>query len=303
MNGGISKMIYSKLIEWMKLYYYRLSILYHVLLISCVGIIVVKQGTIIEMYGLTQKIMTYSLDYDLFRELKLSKEVITEVKAEWNKNPDKDMVEYLTYLMFARGYDLQNNSNINKEMVFQELQQMNRSEVFEELYGYYNSILSDIKYFPIPEQKEKTERIAFDNSWNAARTFGGNRKHEGTDIMTSNNVRGFFPVISVSDGIVEKIGWLNQGGNRVGVRAPGGAYFYYAHMYNYAPGITEGSQVIAGQLLGFMGDSGYGEEGTIGEFDVHLHFGIYINSKEGEMSVNPYWILKYLEDYKLTYTY
>jgi len=44
-----------------------------------------------------------------------------------------------------------------------------------------------------------------------------------------------------------------------------------------------------------MGDTGYGEEGTKGMFDVHLHLGIYVNSGDQEISVNPYWILKMLE--------
>lgn len=39
--------------------------------------------------------------------------------------------------------------------------------------------------------------------------------------------------------------------------------------------IKEGDQVQAGEMLGFMGDSGYGEEGTTGQFPVHLHLGIY----------------------------
>ena len=49
-------------------------------------------------------------------------------------------------------------------------------------------------------------------------------------------------------------------------------------------------------MLGYMGDSGYGEEGTVGQFAVHLHFGIYIQTADGqEVSVDPYWILKGLE--------
>ena len=48
-----------------------------------------------------------------------------------------------------------------------------------------------------------------------------------------------------------------------------------------------------------MGDSGYGEEGTIGKFDVHLHFGIYLpmdgNGSEQEISVNPYEVLRAVE--------
>ena len=61
----------------------------------------------------------------------------------------------------------------------------------------------------------------------------------------------------------------------------------------------------AGELLGFMGDSGYGEqEGTIGQFAVHLHVGIYVEGNQGEeVSVNPYWVLKWLEKRRLRYGY
>lgn len=54
-----------------------------------------------------------------------------------------------------------------------------------------------------------------------------------------------------------------------------------------------------------MGDTGYGKtEGTTGNFDVHLHLGIYIKTDHmEEMSVNPYWILRYLEKRRLTFTY
>ena len=45
-----------------------------------------------------------------------------------------------------------------------------------------------------------------------------------------------------------------------------------------------------------MGDTGYGEEGTSGKFAVHLHLGIYIRTEHTEeLSVNPYWILRFLE--------
>ena len=56
-----------------------------------------------------------------------------------------------------------------------------------------------------------------------------------------------------------------------------------------------GDKVKAGQIIGTMGDSGYGSEGTVGKFPVHLHFGVYLDIDGEEQSVNPYWILKYLE--------
>jgi len=54
--------------------------------------------------------------------------------------------------------------------------------------------------------------------------------------------------------------------------------------------------VEAGQILGFMGNTGYGEEGTSGKFPVHLHLGIYVNPKgKEELSVNPYYVLRAME--------
>ena len=64
-----------------------------------------------------------------------------------------------------------------------------------------------------------------------------------------------------------------------------GRIFYYAHLDSYA-NLKVGDQVKAGQLLGFMGDTGYGEAGTKGMFPVHLHLGIYIYPDGTEMSIN-----------------
>jgi murein DD-endopeptidase MepM/ murein hydrolase activator NlpD len=109
--------------------------------------------------------------------------------------------------------------------------------------------------------------------------------------MTSNNKAGYFPVISVCDGVVDKIGWLELGGCRVGILSESGVYYYYAHLDSYAYDIKEGEKVVAGQLLGFMGDTGYGKEGTKGKFDVHLHFGIYLIYDNSEYPINPYEFL------------
>ena len=59
----------------------------------------------------------------------------------------------------------------------------------------------------------------------------------------------------------------------------------------------------AGDVIGFMGDTGYGEEGTKGKFPVHLHVGIYVYPNGQEMSVNPYWVMRYLEQHKLKYSF
>ena len=80
------------------------------------------------------------------------------------------------------------------------------------------------------------------------------------------------------------------------------AYFYYAHLDSYAE-LEKGDPVKAGDLLGYMGDSGYGEEGTTGEFPVHLHLGIYLKEGTEEISVNPYPVLRYAENARIKCVY
>lgn len=59
---------------------------------------------------------------------------------------------------------------------------------------------------------------------------------------------------------------------------------------------------MAGQLLGFAGDSGYSNiEGTVGNFPVHLHVGIYYDVEGQETAVDPYPFLRSLEAMSITY--
>ncbi|MCM1257199.1 MAG: M23 family metallopeptidase [Roseburia sp.] len=166
-------------------------------------------------------------------------------------------------------------------------------------------IRQDMVYFPVPESSFDPSgyQVSFVDSYGSARNFGGDRVHEGCDLMPSVDKRGHYPVVSISDGVVEKIGWLKLGGYRIGVRSPHGVYFYYAHLNDYVRDFAVGDTIKAGEVLGFMGDSGYGEEeGTTGMFPVHLHLGIYLNNQDGrEESQNPYPFLLDLEKEKLKF--
>ena len=167
------------------------------------------------------------------------------------------------------------------------------------LWNLYRAVWEDIRFFPVA-----AEDISFENTWMASRDYGGKRFHEGTDLFGEKNLAGYYPVISMTDGTVEKTGWLPLGGCRIGVRSPSGGYFYYAHLSSYAEGLSEGGEVEAGDILGYMGNTGYGPEGTSGKFPVHLHLGIYISTPyQEEMSVNPYWALKIFEKKIRKYTY
>lgn len=176
----------------------------------------------------------------------------------------------------------------------------------EYIYGDYlfDNRFDDALIFPVAVSYEE-EEFYYTDSYGAARTYGGDRLHEGCDIMTPDNVRGRYPVISVCDGVVENIGWLELGGYRIGIRSENDVYYYYAHLYSYADGIKEGDVVKAGDIIGFVGDSGYSKvEGTVGNFDVHLHFGIYVRDEQGsDKAINPYPLLKKLEKRKRIYSF
>ena len=158
-------------------------------------------------------------------------------------------------------------------------------------------------YFPIPlSSADRSLQISYTDSWMKERSYKGVSGHEGTDLMASCNERGVYPVLSICDGVVTNLGWLEKGGYRIGITSDSGTYYYYAHLDSYG-NLKEGERVRAGELLGYMGDSGYGPEGTTGKFDVHLHLGIYLYRDGTEISLNPYYLLRHLEKHKLIYSY
>lgn len=160
----------------------------------------------------------------------------------------------------------------------------------------YHKIFDNIECFPVESLKsDDCERYNYSDSFLAERTYGGNRQHMGTDIMDSGNEGGYFNIVSMTDGTIVNMGWLELGGYRIGIRSSSGAYFYYAHMYDYAKDLQEGDLIKAGQLLGHMGSTGYGPEGTDNQFDVHLHMGISLDMDGEEFWINPYAILKMLD--------
>lgn len=171
----------------------------------------------------------------------------------------------------------------------------NRKNDYDDFFAaQFEDAWSDMNCFPV--EKSYIQDTSYVDSWYGERTFGGERRHEGTDIMSIPNVSGEIPVLSMTEGRVKNIGWLKLGGWRIGIESEEGIYYYYAHLHSYAANLKQGDLVYAGQLLGFMGDSGYGEEGTTGMFDVHLHVGVYFYDASGrEISMNPYPFLQEMQ--------
>lgn len=278
----------------------RKVIIFYSILSITVATVVGSTLNKIDLHMVVNQVKAQGIDYDAFRDMNLPVKVIALIKKDPNllsksKKLKWDSIDSLTLSMLLNQYDLKESSSISKRNANYLLQYLSYNENFQELKEYYNSILKDIEYFPVENKSNGESFVTFGDSWNAYRSYGGNRRHEGTDLMPEENIRGYYSVISMTDGIVEKLGWLEQGGYRIGIRGNAGAYYYYAHLESYAPDLKLGDTIVAGQFLGYMGDSGYGTEGTTGMFDVHLHIGIYVEAAFGELSINPYNILRYLE--------
>lgn len=243
---------------------------------------------------------------ELFRAQRISDKAMDRV-AELCEEEDVFVAEMLGAYMAVNNMKLEDKTVITKkqyENIHRYLLKYYKKD-YEELVDLYSKIWQDAQFFPVPESDlNKQAKVSFENSWMYERSYGGKRGHEGTDIMASINERGYYPIVSMTNGVIEKIGWLEKGGYRIGIRSSQGGYYYYAHLSEYAQDFQIGEEIQAGQLIGYMGDSGYGPEGTVGQFAVHLHVGIYFDGEDGrEISVNPYPLLRYLEKKKLQYDY
>lgn len=117
------------------------------------------------------------------------------------------------------------------------------------------------------------------------------RAHEGVDVFAAKGT----PIYSASDGKIVNIGWNQYGGWRLTVQVDSGTAFYYAHMSRYADGMAKGGTVKKGQLIGYVGSTGYGPEGTEGQFVPHLHFGIYKTNVSPWKAIDPYVNLTWWE--------
>ena len=260
----------------------------------------------------TNQLFTLNITNDRFKQLNIT--CTTEEISTYAESigADKGELMIVCECMFDGDISSANISSINKSSFVRIRNYLKKEQpqLFNLEKNTYNGLLADIKYFPVPRSNKRKEWVNYVNSWNYERTYKGNRTHEGTDVMGDINKDGIYPVVSVSDGYVSNIGWLELGGWRIGITSPSGIYYYYAHLDSYAKEYKEGDVIRAGDIIGYMGSTGYSKvEGTKNKFPVHLHFGIYITPDPDiaadyeEIALNPYNILKINENNTLIYSY
>lgn len=274
--------------------------IYNRLLLVCLSSLFVAIG-IHEVIGQSRysRLHEHVLESDGFRRQTLDEKMQNFIQT--TEDPGK----FLGLYWLETGFGQEKYTGAYTEDAFFQLEKVwGMKKEWQDYLKGCEAVWNDLKYFPVPEASGGLDaQVSFEDSWMYERNYGGKRGHEGTDIMPSIDESGLYPVVSMTDGVVLHKGWLEQGGYRIGITAPGGGYFYYAHLDSYAD-VEIGDAVKAGDLLGFMGDTGYSKvEGTTGNFPVHLHVGIYLVQGEKEISVNPYPALCYLEGRKIKCRY
>lgn len=114
------------------------------------------------------------------------------------------------------------------------------------------------------EERARNARVcpapsaSFIDSWGDSRS--GGRGHEGTDMMASAGD----PIYAVRSGTIETDSGGN-GGNSIYLTDADGDTYYYAH--NAENLVSDGEQVLAGELIARVGSSGNASAGA-----PHLHF-------------------------------
>lgn len=139
---------------------------------------------------------------------------------------------------------------------------------------------------------QEVNRTTFSDTWGARRS--GGRRHKGTDLMADKMTE----VYAFADGVVATVGSSRRPGRYLIIEHADGWDTYYIHLNNdtpgtddgsadwdltVAPGIAEGAEVKAGQLIAWVGDSGNAEGSG-----AHTHFELL----QGGRNVNPYHELR-----------
>lgn len=133
------------------------------------------------------------------------------------------------------------------------------------------------------------------DDFGVSRTYGYRRNHLGHDMMGQVGT----PVIAVESGYVAELGWNQYGGWRVGINSfDGRRYYYYAHLRQdrpYSEDLKKGDVVQAGDVIGYIGRTGYSREENVNNIDeYHLHFGLQLIFDESQRDGNnEIWVSGY----------
>ncbi|TFE24286.1 M23 family metallopeptidase [Cohnella luojiensis] len=200
-----------------------------------------------------------------------------------DRGKDEDLLYSVVTQALKRG-STEEDFSIGLWEYYYNTRAVQRVMQFAKMYKHFDRLDLSDHAFPLPLKST----YSFRSTWGNSRGWGGKRIHEGTDIFAGYGV----PVRSTCYGIVEVKGWNPYGGWRMGIRDINNMYHYYAHLSGYDKKLKAGDIVRPGQVIGWVGSSGYGRPGTQGKFPPHLHYGIYRDRGLVEWAFDPYPMLR-----------
>lgn len=218
-------------------------------------------------------------------------------------------VDLLAYLGATYGGDFKHYKSADLDALVKQLQTKSIGQLTEGMkyFSYYREAYGAVlggllgKYRENGEEKygltgyspiAKTFPYSDSDDFGARRTYGYTRPHLGHDMMAATGT----PVVAAESGVVEALGWNQYGGWRIGIRSfDAKRYYYYAHLRQnrpYAEGLSLGKTVKAGDVIGYVGRTGYSSKENVNNIQVsHLHFGLELIFDESQKECdNEIWV-------------
>lgn len=250
----------------------------------------------------------------------------SEIKYNW--------IELLAYLACKNGGNFKNFSQNDLDKLLQQIKNgKNIKEITENMkyydyyYESYYAVLGNfIGNYSIEVENEdgttyfkdkygikaflpiaKNYTFSHYDDFGASRSYGFKRSHLGNDLMGNIGT----PIIAVESGTIEHLGWNQYGGWRVGIRSlDKKRYYYYAHLrkdHPFVNGLVEGATVTAGDVIGYLGMTGYSIKQNVNNINVpHLHFGMQLIFDESQVEgnneiwIDVYHIIEFLKQNRST---
>ncbi len=282
----------------------------HLFLLSCVilGLFSVAIGGF--NYGLFQKRQSVSAEKELQTQMEKEVQQLTEAKHQVESelaavnaemNDIREMIKKIQEALGILGQG--GESNITASPGEFEPQQTDISgftdaapdthaqqkltpsilkEELQALHDYINAYQQQLLGYPlvlpVKLQQENGERHAFWYSshfgWRTHPLTKNREFHQGLDIKTRAGV----PVIAAADGTVVTVGKKGYLGNTIELTHEASGYkTLYAHLQGYAEDLKVNQEVVRGQIIGYVGNTGRST-------GAHLHYGIYDIEKEKWMN-------------------
>lgn len=304
---------------------------------SVILILVLILGMLPVLTGVSKGDKRNFIKYAEFNVCCSALEKALEYDISTHKNDEKvkiDWVQVLAYLGAKYGGDFKQYKEEDLEQIVSRMKNGDKikditkdMKYYDYYYRVYSAVLGGFTGWYNTEAEDENGKItkvkdyglcvfspiakgfpfSHYDDFGTGRSYGYKRKHLGHDLMAATGT----PVIAIETGTVEIMGWNQYGGWRIGIRSlDKKRYYYYAHLRQnrpFNPSIKEGAVVNAGEVIGYVGRTGYSTTENTNNIDAsHLHLGMELifdeSQKEcdNEIWVDLYAVATLLEKHKST---